>query len=64
MRLKAMRERGRIPMEQVPGCAGCEWTPYCSGGCPAAEYTRTGDLYVANPECCYRRFLADGGRLP
>ena len=62
--LREMRGRGAIPMDQVSGCAGCEWAPWCSGGCPAAEYTRTGDLYVANPECCYRRFLADGGRLP
>ncbi|MGD9780942.1 MAG: PqqD family peptide modification chaperone [Kiritimatiellia bacterium] len=62
--LKEMRGRGKIPMEQVPGCAGCEWAPYCSGGCPAAEYARTGDLYLANPECCYRRFLDECGELP
>lgn len=62
--LKEMRGRGQIPMDQVPGCAGCEWFPYCSGGCPATEYTRTGDLYVANPECCYRRFLEECGSLP
>ena len=62
--LKEMRGRDRIPMGRVPGCAGCEWVPYCSGGCPAAEYARTGDLYVANPECCYRRFLEECGGLP
>ncbi len=62
--LKEMRGRGRIPMERVPECAGCEWIPYCSGGCPAAEFTRTGDMLAANPECCYRRFLAECGRLP
>ena len=62
--LEEMRGRGAIPMEQVPGCAGCDWIPYCSGGCPATEYTRTGDLYVANPECCYRRFLGECGDLP
>jgi len=62
--LKEMRGRGSIPMEQVAGCAGCEWVPYCSGGCPAVEYTRTGDFYVANPECCYRRFLEECGGLP
>jgi SynChlorMet cassette radical SAM/SPASM protein ScmE len=33
--LKEMRGRGGIPMDQVPGCAGCEWIPFCSGGCPA-----------------------------
>ena len=62
--LKEMRGRGSIPMDQVAGCAGCEWIPYCSGGCPAVEYTRTGDFYVANPECCYRRYLAECGGLP
>lgn len=62
--LKEMRGRGAIPMDQVPECAGCEWIPFCSGGCPATEYTRTGDMYVANPECCYRRFLEECGSLP
>lgn len=62
--LKEMRGRGGIPMAEVPGCAGCEWTPYCGGGCPAAEYTRTGELNVANPDCCYRRFRAECGGLP
>ena len=62
--LKEMRGRGEISMDQVPGCAGCEWAPFCSGGCPAAEYTRTGEMNVANPECCYRRFRAECGELP
>jgi len=62
--LKEMRGRGEISMDQVPGCAGCEWAPYCSGGCPAAEYTRTGEMNVANPVCCYRRFRAECGELP
>ena len=62
--LKEMRGRGSIPMDRVPGCAGCEWAPYCSGGCPAVEFTRTGDLYVANPSCCYRLFLEECGGLP
>ena len=62
--LKEMRGRGEIPMDRVPGCAGCEWAPYCSGGCPAAEYTRTSEMNVANPECCYRAFLGECGDLP
>lgn len=62
--LQEMRRRGEIPMAAVPGCAGCEWIPYCSGGCPAAEYTRLGDLYVANPDCCYKRFREECGELP
>lgn len=59
--LKEMRERRSVRMEDIPGCRGCEWTPYCNGGCPATEFTRTGDLYRANPECCYRKFLAETG---
>ncbi len=63
--LAEMRGRGRIPMEQVPGCEGCEWAPVCSGGCPAVEYTRTGNLYRANADGCYRRFIEEtGGRVP
>lgn len=62
--LNEMRGRGKISMDQVPGCAGCEWIPYCSGGCPAVEYTRTRNLNVANPECCYRQFLEESGGLP
>ena len=62
--LKEMRHRGEIPMEQVPGCEGCEWAPYCSGGCPAVVYTRTGELHAPNPDCCYRRFLQAAGGLP
>ncbi len=57
--LEEMRKRDRIRMEEVPGCEGCEWAPFCSGGCPAVEYTRTGNLYVANPSCCYRKFLQE-----
>ena len=59
--LKEMRERSRAPMEDVPGCKDCEWTPYCNGGCPATEFTRTGDLYRANPDVCYRRFIRETG---
>ena len=62
--LQEMRGRADITMEQVPGCAGCEWIPFCSGGCPAVEFTRTGDLYRANPDCCYRRFIQETDGLP
>ncbi|MBN2106010.1 MAG: SPASM domain-containing protein, partial [Deltaproteobacteria bacterium] len=62
--LKEMRIRRNIPMSEVPGCADCEWSPYCSGGCPAVEYTRINNLYVANPDCCYRLFIEKTGGLP
>lgn len=62
--LQEMRNRRKIPMADVPGCRGCEWAPYCSGGCPAAEYTRTGEMNIANPECCFRQFIQETGGLP
>jgi SynChlorMet cassette radical SAM/SPASM protein ScmE len=57
--LKALRERRAIPMQQVPGCEGCEWATYCNGSCPGLAYELTGDFNRANPEDCYRRFLAE-----
>jgi SynChlorMet cassette radical SAM/SPASM protein ScmE len=59
--LKALRERRRIPMQQVPGCQDCEWAPYCNGSCPGLAYELTGDFNRANPEDCYRRFLMETG---
>jgi MoaA/NifB/PqqE/SkfB family radical SAM enzyme len=61
--LKELRGRGEISMDQVPAA------PAANGrrmqrGMPAAEYTRTGEMNVANPECCYRRFRAECGELP
>jgi SynChlorMet cassette radical SAM/SPASM protein ScmE len=57
--LKALRERRSIPMQQVPGCKDCEWVPYCNGSCPGLAHQLTGDFNRANPEDCYRRFLAE-----
>lgn len=62
--LKEMRQRATIPMTEVPGCKGCEWLPYCNGGCPGVEFTRTGQMNVANPDTCYRRFIETTGGLP
>jgi SynChlorMet cassette radical SAM/SPASM protein ScmE len=62
--LKALRERRRIPMQQVPGCEDCEWAPYCNGSCPGLAYELTGDFNRANLEDCYRRFLLETGIDP
>jgi SynChlorMet cassette radical SAM/SPASM protein ScmE len=62
--LQKMRQRGNISIDTVSGCTGCEWAPYCNGGCPAVEYTRTGNLRVVNPSCCYRLFIEETGGPP
>jgi len=67
--LKELRDRRSIPMTQVEGCEGCEWTAYCNGSCPGLPYALTRRLDRASPADCYRRFLegqsraeAEGGR--
>ena len=59
--LKKLRNRRQIPMREVQGCEGCEWIPFCNGGCPGLAYELTGDVNRANPHDCYRRFLGEGG---
>jgi radical SAM protein with 4Fe4S-binding SPASM domain len=59
--LKALKDRRKIPMTDVPGCEDCEWAPYCNGSCPGLAYEMTGDFNRANPHDCYRRFLKDTG---
>jgi radical SAM protein with 4Fe4S-binding SPASM domain len=56
--LEALRARGEISMQEVPGCEDCGWAPYCNGGCPGVPYELTGDLNRANVQDCYRSFLA------
>lgn len=60
--LAALRTRGSIPMSAVPGCQGCEWAGYCNGSCPGLAHELTGDYNRADPEDCYRRFLAETGK--
>ena len=59
--LKEMRGRRKLRMEDLPGCKGCEWAPFCNGGCPATVFSQTGDLYRANPDGCYRKYIRETG---
>ncbi len=56
--LQALKDRRAIPMNAVTGCADCQWTDYCNGGCPGLAYEMTGDFNQANPKDCYRQFKA------
>lgn len=59
--MNALRERRRIPMNEVPGCETCEWNLYCNGSCPGLAHQLTGDFNRANPEDCFRNFLKETG---
>jgi SynChlorMet cassette radical SAM/SPASM protein ScmE len=62
--LQRLRERTQTPLRDLPFCSGCEYAPYCRGGCPAIAYNYTGQDCQAAPDNCLRRFLAAGGKLP
>ncbi len=61
--LNDLRARRFIPLTNFEFCAGCAYTPYCTGNCPGLAYTMTGKIDHPSPDACLRRFLADGGSL-
>ena len=61
--LEELKARRNIPMDEVPGCEGCEWTEFCNGSCPGLAYEMTGSFNLANPHDCYRKFLQETQHL-
>lgn len=61
--LNQLRRRRLIPLTEFDFCAGCPYTPYCTGNCPGLAYTLTGQVDHPSPDACLRRFLEDGGRI-
>ncbi len=59
-----LRNRQGMPLGEFEFCKGCEYIPYCRGGCPALAYTILGLDDHPSPDSCYRRFLEEGGKLP
>ncbi len=62
--LVRLRERRNVPLDEFEFCQGCEYIPFCRGGCPALAYTITGTDHGPAPDSCLRRFLEAGGTLP
>jgi SynChlorMet cassette radical SAM/SPASM protein ScmE len=62
--LNQLRRRHTIPLTNFDFCAGCPYTPYCTGNCPGLAYTLTDQVDHPSPDACLKRFLEDGGRLP
>ncbi len=61
--LNQLRTRHTIPLSEFEFCAGCPYTPYCTGNCPGLAYTLTGKVDHPSPDACFRRFLQEGGVL-
>ncbi len=59
--INTVRYRQKIPLLSLPECSDCEYTGFCTGGCPATVMTKFGKLNAADPKCCYRLFRKQGG---
>ena len=57
--INAVRMRRSIPLSDIPECAGCAYTGFCSGGCPGGVLSRTGRLNTRDSLSCYRAFAGE-----
>jgi SynChlorMet cassette radical SAM/SPASM protein ScmE len=57
--INAVRRRREIPLSAVPECAGCRFTGFCAGGCPATVMARTGRLIGTDPHFCFRAYAGE-----
>ncbi|HIH04296.1 MAG TPA: SynChlorMet cassette radical SAM/SPASM protein ScmE [Methanoregulaceae archaeon] len=62
--LERLRTRQTLPLAGFEECGGCDYIPYCRGGCPGLSYTLTGSPYRPSPDACLRRFLRESGLGP
>ncbi len=62
--LERLRTRQTLPLSGFEECEGCDYIPFCRGGCPGLAYTLTGSPYRPSPDACLRRFLRESGLAP
>lgn len=57
--IDAVRRRRQIPLSALGSCAGCPYTGFCTGGCPAVAMAKYGRLNAIDPLTCYRAWAKD-----
>ncbi len=57
--INAVRRRREIPLSALPECAGCRYTGFCAGGCPAAVMAKSGRLIGIDPVSCFRAYSGE-----
>jgi len=57
--INAVRERRKIALSELEECRDCEYTGFCSGGCPGTVMAKTGRLNSIDPLTCYREYLRE-----
>jgi SynChlorMet cassette radical SAM/SPASM protein ScmE len=57
--INAVRRRREIPLSALPECAGCRYTGFCAGGCPASVMAKSGKLIGTDPQSCFRAYTGE-----
>ncbi len=57
--INAVRERRKIPLSELEECRDCEYSGFCTGGCPGTVMSKTGKLNSIDPLTCYREYLKE-----
>ena len=55
--LRELRERWSVPLAALDHCRGCEYLPFCRGGCPANAVAAYGTHLAPDPVHCLRRLI-------
>lgn len=63
-KMKAMRERREISLDNLAHCKDCNYKGYCTGGCPGGALFINGDFNQRNPMDCYRVLIGEEDYLP
>ena len=61
---KKLLGRAKMRQADLDYCKGCQWTAFCTGGCPATIFAKCGRLDLPNELQCYKRFIEAVGELP
>ena len=51
--INVVRYRGLIPLTSLSSCSACDYTGFCTGGCPADVMAENGNLLGIDPLSCY-----------
>ena len=60
--INVVRERRKIPINEMEECSECQYSGFCTGGCPGSVMAKTGKLNGIDPIVCYKRYLEEEAR--
>jgi SynChlorMet cassette radical SAM/SPASM protein ScmE len=57
--LEELRDRQKISLNTLEPCKTCNYSGYCTGGCPGGALFLNGDFNTRNPMDCYRILIGE-----